>query len=244
MYSSALCVVKYFPIYTSLYISGYMGLPPKALCKGITWCSTTKHLLHNSPERNMKNSWENIGGSIRLISFSFSTMAQPRYYQENNRVIGKKKKKNSTKLHFNRLLWMQFPLRGTVVGICAVMITSRVFVFALQSSSKGWRKAGCLRRKMGNRGRPSATPAAVWSTWRWVRWSSACRRWASASTPPCLWRASCECVRERSEKVLMAINYQIIIIIHWGPEILRTKGEWELQQKWCTIYRTILGIIC
>lgn len=93
MYSSALCVVKYFPISTSLYISGYMGLPPKALCKGITWCSTTKHLLHNSPERNLKNSWENIGGSIRLISFSFSMMAQPRYYQENNRVIGKKKKK-------------------------------------------------------------------------------------------------------------------------------------------------------
>lgn len=140
-------------------------------------------------KRDMKNGWVNVRGEEKhtcflLFQYCGSWGKHPDYWWKLNKA---KFEPSSVYSHWG----------GELLGIGAVMMTSCVFVFAPQSSSRGWRKAGCLRRKTGNRGLHSVTPAAAWSTWRWVRWSSVCPHWASALTLPCHWRASCECLRDK-----------------------------------------------
>lgn len=61
-----------------------------------------------------------------------------------------------------------------------------------QSSLMVWRSLECRLPRRGKPARCSDTPVAVWSTPKWLRWTTVAPLSGSVLTPPCLWKANCE----------------------------------------------------
>lgn len=61
-----------------------------------------------------------------------------------------------------------------------------------QSSLMVWRSLECRLPRRGKPARCSDTPVAVWSTPKWLRWTTVAPLSGSVLTPPCRWKANCE----------------------------------------------------
>lgn len=72
------------------------------------------------------------------------------------------------------------------------MKSFQLYFLLLQSSLMVWRSLECRPPRRGKLGRCSDIPVAVWSTPKWLHWTTAAPLSGNVSIPQCRWKASCE----------------------------------------------------